>query len=136
MASNTTYIPNGYPLDTSKLQAAGKGVMQSCAALTTTNLDIDLTDDTVIAFVEVLSSGISIGDYISLKVVQTSNKSNVLATPIPGPWYLLSNNAAQFRLETPMKLTTGMTLRMVVQTTVPLIVPTVAVNYGLWTVLV
>jgi hypothetical protein len=83
-----------------------------------------------------MNMNITFGDYGVLKVVQTSNKSVVLATPVPGPWYLQPNNSDDFRLEVPVKISAGVTLRLTITTTVVLNNPTVAVNYKLWQVLV
>lgn len=134
-ATNTIYNPQSYPLDGSKVQAAGQGVAATCAANTTTNLDIDLTDDMLVTGAEIVITGASIGDYIQLQVVQTANKSIVLATPLPGPWYVQQTGDTDFRFEFPVKATAGMTLRVIYHATVILITPTMAANFKLWKVL-
>lgn len=131
--TNTTYIPQGYPLDASKVQGAGQGVANlNCAANTTTNIDLTLTDDMIITGMQVITVGSSLGDYVELKVLAGGV---TVATPIPGPWYLASNNSEVFELAFPMKVVSGLTLRFVVHATLPLVTPAVMVNFKLWKVL-
>lgn len=133
MASNTTYNPDVFPLEQSKLQGNGQGVFASCAANTTTNLDISLADDSIITGLELITAGATPGDYIELKVLAGAN---IVGIPVPGPWYVQADGALDFRLEFPMKLVTGLTLRAIYHATVILVTPRVAINYKLWKVLV
>lgn len=131
-ATGTIYYPSAYPLDASKVQGAGQGVKSLCSANTTTTLDLDLADDYIITGLEEIVIGASIGDYIDLSIVLTSNKNVVIATPIPGPWYVSANADNDFRFEMPMKIQGGWTLRITYHATAILVTPTIAVNYKLW----
>lgn len=134
MATNTVYIPIGLELDPSKVEGYGQGVFDiGCAANSTTNLDLTLTDDVIITGLELITYGASIGDYV---VMQILAGAVVVKTPLPGPWYVSSNADQSFSLAFPMKIVAGLTIRVVVHTTVLLVTPGVAVNYKLWKVLV
>ncbi len=135
MATNTLYIPSGYPLDASKVIGAGMGVFAVCTALATTNLDLDITDDMILTGVEIITSGSSMGDYGVLQVVATANKSVVVATPVPGPWYVSQNEDTVLELAMPMKIVAGLTLRVVYHATVLNVTPQAAANFKLWKVL-
>lgn len=134
--SGSTYIPGAYPLDASKVIGAGQGVSATAAANTTTSIDLDITDDTVITGLEEIVMGATSGDYVVLSVVLTANKSITLATPVPGPWYLSNNADIDFHMEIPIKIQAGWTLRITYHNTSLLGTPFVAINYKLWKVLI
>lgn len=136
MATNTIYNPPSFPLDSSKVRGYGQGARAVCAALGSTNIDLDITSDCIITGLVFTTIGASDGDSAVLKIVTTANKTVVVATPLPGPWYLTPSDSQDFRLEFPMKIVSGLTLRCVISTTVLLVTPTVAVNYKLWECLI
>lgn len=134
MATNTIYNPQTLAeLDSSKLQGYGQGATGACAALAATNIDLALTDDVLITGLQLVTIGASVGDYC---IVQVLIGGVVVATPIPGPWYVQANGAMDFNLVFPVKAIAGATLRVVYHATVILIVPTMSVNYKLWKILV
>lgn len=132
MATNTVYLPASYPIDASKVQGYAKGLTQVCGANTTTNIDLTFTDDAIITGAQIITSGMSLGDYLALSVL--SGGTTVL-NPVPGPWYLPVTNVSDFDFVMPVKILAGLTLRVSVTTTVLLNTPFVAVNYKLWKVL-
>ncbi len=133
MPSNTTYQPDMYPLDSTRVEGYGQGVGAICSANGTTNMDLTLTDDVIVTGLEILTGSVTPGDYAQLQVLVAGVP---VRAPIPGPWYLQADGKSDHRMEMPLKAVAGMVLRVKVTTTTPLITPFVAVNFKLWKVLV
>lgn len=130
-ASGTTYNPTTFEFDANQILGYGQGVSATCAALSTTNIDLTLSDDVIMTGAVLVVGGASLGDYFDLQVLAGGS---VVATPIQN-WYLPTSGEIDYQLVAPKKIVTGLKLRVVVHTTALLVTPFMAVNYKLWKVL-
>lgn len=131
-ATGTLYAPDRFvDLQSSMLQGFGQGVHANCAALTTTNIDLTLTDDVLITGLVLLTNGGTFGDYIDLQVMAGAS---VVASPV-STWYIPMSDSMDFNMVFPIKVVAGLKLRIVCHSTNLLIAPSISVNYKLWKIL-
>ena len=139
MPSNTTYNP---PSVDSFVKTAllfnAQGVSATVTAGSTQNIDLTLTDDSLLTGVNVISGNGNFGDYVNLEVIDTSGAF----TGVPGTlinqfvtnWYLAPEAQDEFKLSYPAKLLTGMTIRIIYVST-GTVNPFLATNYELHKIL-
>lgn len=141
MATNTQYDPpniNAFVKVALNYNAVGvTGVANSG---TTTNVDYQLTDDTLLTGAQVLTSTSVFGDSITFQVVDVNNilgyGANVVLKQFITNWQLRSDSQEQIDLHVnyPAKLKAGLYLRLVYSSTGGSNV-NVAINYALHKVL-
>lgn len=133
MPANTLYNPERLTdLQNSLLVGAARGVSAVCSADGVTNLDLVLTDDVLMTGLCFIVSGATLGDYVSLQVLDPNN--NVVAQPV-SKWYVPANDSQDFNMVFPVKALARFTLRAVYCATALDLTPILAVNYKLWKVL-
>lgn len=109
---NSTFDPqNIYDYQKAKLNKDAKGVSGTATAGQTTNLDLTLTDDSLITGGNLICVGQAQGDYCHLQVVYGGTVISQYVTD----WFIDPNNSVQKTpiVYYPAKLPTGFTLRLV-----------------------
>jgi len=135
MATNTEYNPrNQWEYDKNYIQLNLTGVSTNFSANTTTNLDLELTDDCLLTGGTVGVEGGVFGDTLSIQVVHPI--AGVVAQFITD-WHVLSDVQKQMDLTNvyPAKIPAGLKLRLVYTSTNLTTGGKVAVNYILHKVL-
>lgn len=138
MPSNTTFDPrNILEFEKSKLNKAAQGKKLTVTKGTTTNIDITLTDDCLLAGGSILlAQDVKWGDKVSFQVL---SGSTVLIEFITD-WYLNPEKTEQPVPSSnyPAKVYAGLTLRIVYTSTAGALdpAPDVAINYNLEKVLI
>jgi len=140
MPSNTTYDPQSVAdFQKSKLNYAAKGVSKLCPPGLTTDLDLVLTDDTLITGAWVISLYSNFGDTASFQVVDpsgaiTGTPGGVVKTFIE-EWLLVGNVNINMDMPYPAKIPAGLAIRLSYTNTGSLDV-NLAINWKLHKVLV
>lgn len=136
MATNTTFDPqNANAFEKSKLFKDARGISATITAGTTTNLDLVLSDDILLAGgTTFLAKGAAQGDKVTFQVIHPVN--GVIAQFI-SDWYLNPDVTLQQVPPSnyPAKILAGLTLR-IAYTSVGATDVWVAVNYNIEKVLV
>ena len=139
---NSTYNPQSVnDFEKSKLQLAVKGVHSSFTAGSITALDLKLTDDHLLTGGTILVKDGSIGDSISLQVVDVDNiigyGANVVLSEFVTNWYVSTDSQKQIDLSInyPAKILAGLYIRLKYNST-GITAGSVSANYLLHKVLI
>lgn len=140
MPTGTTYKPTRInDFEATKLNFAAQGVAAAPTFGTTTNIDLLLTDDSLLTGAWLVVSGGTIGDYATFQVVDISGSftgtPNTIVNTFITTWYLPVSANTQFDVAYPAKIYAGLTLRLIYHST-GLITPFAAINYKLHKVLI
>ncbi len=142
MATGTTFRPDKYSeLGALNLLFDARGVKATASANNTTNIDMLVSDDSLITGVHLLVNNAAFGDKVTLQVVDKDNvlglgAGTVLRQPATD-WYIASDVQTQLAASSlyPAKIVAGLYLRVVYTSVALLTSPTVAINYHLHKVL-
>jgi len=141
MPSNTKFAPTSSQQYSSKdLNANFKGNLFSATAGTTTTNDMQITDDHLIDGATLVCIAATIGDKITMQVVDKDNVMGFGANTVLGQyvtdWYINPNESKQLDFQSmyPAKIYSGLYLRML-YTSVGATNVDVIVNYRLHKVL-
>ncbi len=135
MPSGTLFNPqNISQFEKSKLNKNAKGVAMTVNMYTTTNIDLAVTDDSLIATGSLLVKNGTKGDYVEFFVMSGE-------TPLIqfiSTWYINPDATDQSvpRSTYPAKIIAGLTLRAIYHSTSAALAPWVAINYDIDKVLV
>jgi hypothetical protein len=128
-ASGTTYNPSrSDELDKTKVNFNGQKVMGTVPALSTSNIDMTLSDDCLLTGAKVILVGACEDDEIKFQVLVGSTVVNQFID-----WYA---SDLEKELKYPAKIPTGLTLRVVYKNTCPTTSVKVKINYSLHKVLI
>lgn len=142
MALNTSYDPrNILDFEKSKLNKSADAIFQVVDKGTTTNIDMILTDDSLLAGGSVLlAKNVKWGDYVSFEVSGVHPTLGQITTEFIKKWYLNPDKIEQILPTSnyPAKIAAGFTLRAKYYSvaTESDLNPEVAINYNLEKVLV
>lgn len=142
MPANTTYAPMRVTdFEASKLQFNAQGIQSRPALNSTSNIDLYFSDDHLITGFWLTVAGATIGDYLSLQVVDTDNimgyGANTVLKTFASNIFIPTSVDAQFDIVYPAKIYAGLSLRMR-YTSVALLgaLSVVSVNYKLHKILI
>lgn len=139
MASNTTFNPTTtQDFTKNMLDFRAKGISARPEPGTTTNIDITMTDDSLLTGAWLVIDGATYGDYINFKIVDSTGQfsgtpGTVLKQPIT-TWYVPPTVSTQIEIQYPAKLYTNLTIR-IEYVSVGETSPFIAINYNLHKVL-
>lgn len=119
-----------------KNKKAAKGVSQTCEALETTNIDLLLTDDVLLASGSLTCIGATSGDKVHFQIIAVDGEDETIVDQYVTDWFINSTTAKQEvpRSSVPAKIPAGMVIRLVYVSTGGDV--WVAVNYDLEEILI
>ncbi len=143
MPSNTVFDPkNSDDFDKQKMNFNSQGVMATCTLNTTTNIDLDFTDDHLVTGFWVIGDNITSGDKVDMQIIDPTNifgfGANAVLKQFCTDIYLPTGSFhEQFDVVYPAKIITGLRLRVIYHSTLVIgLQPIFKVNYKLHKVLV
>ena len=117
-----------------KVAPASMGASASCAAGSSTNVDVVLTDDMFVVGLEFIAVGALVGDTVTLQVIDTngvvSPPGTVIMTPVSN-WNVSSDQQMflKYQAITPKKVLGTMTIRAIYTSTSFLSPVILKINY-------
>lgn len=141
MASNTTYNRDTWnEVGASFIQPYATGVKGSAAANMSTTFDLTLADDVFIRGLEAVVSGASMGDTISISVIDANGVTGyppgtVVFTPVSNWNIEVGNSLLSYSSVTPKKALATMKLRVCYNNTSLLNNVDVGINFNLLKIL-
>lgn len=142
MPLNTTYSPvRNDEFEASKLLLDARGACLLCTPNTSNNLDLAIADDSLITGIHLKSTDSTLGDTITLRVVDINNVlgygANAVIRQFGTNWCLVNGTNEVFvQAQYPAKIFGGLYLRVVYNSVSLTVAPSVAANYVLHKVLV
>lgn len=122
MPTGTTYAPvSTSEFKSTKVQYAARGVSATCTLNAVTNIDLAFTEDHLLTGFWILGKDITLGDKISLQVIDSSNVFGYGAGTVLKEFatniYITDNLDAQFEVLYPAKVIAGLSIRVVYTST-------------------
>lgn len=142
MPTNTNFDPRHVgDFDKLKMNFNAQGVKNTISLNTTTNIDLDFTDDHVVTGFWVLGSGVNLGDYIDIQVVDKNNMFGLGAGAVIKQFgtnlYMPATFDMNVDVAYPAKIYAGLTLRVVYHSTLLIgVAPYFAINWKVHKILV
>jgi hypothetical protein len=140
MPSGTTYNPqNINAFVKTALNFNAQGVSATITAGSTTNIDLVLTDDSMLTGVWLLVDNGSYGDFCNFQIIDTtgafSGTPGTVLNQFVTNWYTPPTTDVQFDMAYPAKIYATLTLRIIYHST-GTTNPFIAINYKLHKILI